>query len=85
MERISPEQFDELIAYDQLEPIGIMPIYRLLVFIATRLANQDRDEKTDPITIEQVAEFVGLPKEQFETDNSTEYVSPSEASAAFRR
>ena len=61
---MTPQEFDELVAWNEIEPIGLTPLHRLIVFVATVLANQFREE--DPVTMESIAEFAGLPKESFE-------------------
>ena len=81
---MTPQEFDELVAFNEIEPIGVTTFHRLLVFIATCLANQFRSEKADAITMEGIAEFAGLPKEQFKTDDEKD-VSPNVAAAIFRR
>lgn len=84
LNRITPDQFDKLIAYDQIEPLGPMPGYRLLVYIAAILINKDR-EGEDVITLKEIAEFAGLPKEEFESPAENKFTSPEVASAIFRR
>lgn len=64
LDAMTPEEFDELVAWNEIEPIGAGPFHRLLVFVATVLANQFREE--DPVTMESVAEFAGLPASAFE-------------------
>ena len=82
---MTPGEFDEVAAFNQIENIGVTPIYRLLIFIATVMVNQYRDEKSKAIEMADIAEFAGLSKESFETDGAEEFVSPEKASAMFRR
>lgn len=87
LDGMTPQQFDELVAFNQLEPIGVTPIYRLLVCLTWCMMNQFRGEEKDsgPITMEQIAEFAGLQKEPFNADESEEFVSPEKAASIFRR
>ena len=82
---MTPQEFDELVAFDRIETIGVTPVHRLLVFIASCLVNQNRGEKDKPVEMEDIAEFAGLPKEQFETKDDEQFVPPEVASAMFRR
>ena len=82
---MTPEEFDELVAFNEIEPIGVTTFHRLLVFMATCLANQFQSEDDDSITMEAVAEFAGLPSEQFKAAENAEFVSPEAAAAMFRR
>ena len=84
LDAMTPQEFDELVAFNEIEPIGASPVHRLLVFIAMILVNKDRGEKDNPITMSEIAEIVGLPKKQFEIQEETQYVSPEKASAMFR-
>ena len=82
---MTPQEFDELVAWNEIEPIGATPVHRLLVFIAFVLVNQNRGEKDKPVEMEAIAEFAGLPKKQFETEEENQFVSPEVASQMFRR
>ncbi len=85
LESITPDQFNELIAYDKIEPIGPTPIFRLLIFIATCLANQNNDKESETTTMEEIAEWAGLPKKDFEAGKTEKFVAPEVASRMFRR
>lgn len=82
---MAPHVMDELMAFNEIEPIGSSPVHRLLVFIAMILVNKDRGEKDKPIEMAEIAEIVGLPKKQFEIQEETQYVSPEKAALLFRR
>jgi len=82
---MTPRVMDELVAWNEIEPMGAMWFQRLLVFIASCLVNQNRGEKDKPVEMADIAEYVGLPKEQYETKEETQFVSPETASAMFRR
>ena len=85
LDAMSPRTMDELQAWNEIEPIGATPVHRLLVFIASCLVNQNRGEKDKPVEMEAIAEFAGLPKEQFETEEESQFMSPEVASQMFRR
>lgn len=82
---MTPQEFDELVAWNEIEPMGAMPFHRLLVFITATLMNLFRDEKTKPVEMVTIAELAGLPSEQFKTEDADKFVSPEVASAMFRR
>ncbi len=84
LDAMAPHVMDELMAFNEIEPIGASPVHRLLVFIAMILVNKDRGEKDKPIEMSEIADIVGLPKKQFEIQEETQYVSPEKAAAMFK-
>ena len=82
---MTPQEFDELVAFNEIEPIGATPVHRLLVFMAACLVNQNKEEKDEAVKMEDIAAFAGLAKKQFEIQEETQFVSPEKASAMFRR
>ena len=82
---MTPQVMDELVAWNEIEPIGAMWLQRLLVLIVSCLVNQNRGEKDKPVEMAEIAEYAGLPKEQFENKEESQFVSPETASAMFRR
>ena len=85
LDAMTPQEFDELVALNEIEPIGVTPFHRLLVFVATCLANQFRSEDDESVSMEALAEFAGLPKEKFKSQEAEKFVSPEVASSMFRR
>ena len=82
---MTPQEFDEIVAWNEIEPIGVTSFHRLLVFIGTCLANQFRDEKAEPVTMKRLAEFAGISKDQFKAESEEGMTSPEIASTMFRR